>query len=158
MATSNKIVTTPAGLERLDQRLTDLQQRVADLVASKAEVAETGGNQWHDNASFEELERNERVLRRQIADLKAQIARVVVVDGIPVSSDIVSIGTTVVIRFDSEAPREYEIRGHGESDPRGGVIACDAPLAQALLGARAGDLVTFTVGHRTRRVTVEAIR
>jgi|SRR5581483_7069323 len=151
-------LTTREGLARLEARLADLEERLSTVVASKAEAAEVGGNQWHDNASFEEAERTERLLRRQISDLKARMARLTVVDERPPSADSVGIGSRVVVQYDDGTAREFHIRGQGESDPEAGVIAYDTPLAQAIMGATVGTVATFIVGRRVHRVSVESIR
>jgi len=44
----------------LKTRLIVLEKELHDLRTSKGEVAETGGNEWHDNAAFEEAEQKER--------------------------------------------------------------------------------------------------
>jgi transcription elongation GreA/GreB family factor len=151
-------ITTAAGLSRLQTRVEEVQARLADLLASKADAAENGGNQWHDNASFEELERNERILRRQIADLSRQLDHVVVVDDEPGADGRVGLGTTVTLRFEDGTSRAYEIRGFGESDPTAGIVSCDAPLGRAVMGAGVGDTVSFTVGTKERSVVVEVVR
>ncbi len=149
-------ITTTAGLQRLQSRLEEEQSRLAELIASKAEAAEIGGNQWHDNASFEEIERTERMLRKQIADLSRQLDHVVVIDE-PAPDDRVGLATTVTLRFENGTSRTYEIRGFGESDLAAGVMSCDAPLARAAMGARVGDTVSFFVGAKERSVFVEGI-
>lgn len=154
---SNKKITTPAGLRRLETRLVEAQTRLSELIASKAEAAENGGNQWHDNASFEELERTERIMRKQIGDLSQQITQVVVSEECAVG-DHVGLGTTVTLRFANGELRSFEIRGYGESDPAAGIVAYDAPLGRAVMGARVGETVSFSVGARSRSVTIEAVR
>ena len=41
------------------------------------------------------------------------------------------------------AERAVTIVGHDEADPAAGRIAFTAPLGRALMGAEAGDMVTF---------------
>ncbi len=51
----------------------------------------------------------------------------------------VSFGATVVVEGAGPEPRSFTIVAEDESDPVHGRIAIDAPLAQALLGKRAGQ-------------------
>jgi transcription elongation factor GreB len=157
MSIDNSLVTTPSGLTRLETELRKREQRLAELVRSKAHAAEVGGNQWHDNASFEELERQERILRRQVATLRGRLARITVIDEHPGSTDAVAIGSVVTVRLEAATVKRFRIGGYGESDPAAGVISVSAPLANAVLGSRVGDARTFTVRGQAREVTVEEI-
>ena len=55
---------------------------------------------------------------------------------------VVGIGSRVRIRL-NDAERVIDIVGHDEADPARGRLAFAAPLAHALLGAEAGELVDF---------------
>lgn len=153
-----QIVVTPEGLERLRERLDELGARLASLIAGKGEAAEVGGNVWHDNASFEDLERQERLLRRQIADLRHKLDTATLVDtSREPRGDTVQLNSTVELRYEDGRARVLRIAGHGESDPTAGVISYDAPLARALLGSRLGDTITVTVGARSHAVVVQGV-
>lgn len=151
------LMTTPQGRRRLETSLAELEQRVALLVREKAETAETGGNQWHDNFSFEQLERDERALRHRIAALRDRLDRAV--DVTPAADDqTVGIGTTVDIELDGADRRTVTIVGHGESDPAHGKVTYDAPLGQAILDAHAGERRTMRVAGKSRTVAVLGLR
>lgn len=149
---------TRGGLARLEERLSARKQRLAALLAEKGDAATTGGDAWHDNFSFEQLEAQERSLRRQIADLRHRIAVVEVIENLQAPDGIVAIGSEVDVRFDDGVARTLRIVGHGESDPPAGLVAYDAPLGVAVLGAHVNDARELVVGRRRRRLTVEAIR
>ncbi|NML08239.1 GreA/GreB family elongation factor [Sphingomonas sp. G-3-2-10] len=56
--------------------------------------------------------------------------------------DVVGIGSRVRIRL-AGRERVIDIVGHDEADPAADRIAFQAPLAKALIGAEAGELVDF---------------
>src|SRR5689334_17949880 len=56
--------------------------------------------------------------------------------------DSVQFGHTVTIVRDGGREHTYRIVGEDEADPARGSISYVAPLAQALLGKRVGDVVT----------------
>lgn len=64
-------------------------------------------------------------------------------------------GSRVVYRDEDGEVRTIEIVGEDEADPARGTIAYAAPVARALMGARAGDGVTVTL--RGRAVELEVV-
>jgi hypothetical protein len=58
------------------------------------------------------------------------------------SGDTVEIGTRVTFRLKGK-PRTLAIVGHDEADPAAGSISFSAPLARALMGAEAGEVLPF---------------
>ena len=57
------------------------------------------------------------------------------------SSDAVAIGSSVEVRDDSNASREFTIVGTDEIDIGLGKISNESPLGQALVGRKVGDKV-----------------
>jgi transcription elongation GreA/GreB family factor len=72
----------------------------------------------------------------------------------PDAPDEVAFGTQVTIRRGSTST-SYRIVGEDEADPPKGLLSWTSPLAGALMGARAGDMVEFGDGRPA--VTVERI-
>jgi transcription elongation GreA/GreB family factor len=70
--------------------------------------------------------------------------------------EVVGFGTRVTIRRGSGAS-VVTIVGEDEADPSTGLIAWTAPLARALEGAEAGDVVELEAGGRCEPITVTAI-
>ena len=68
--------------------------------------------------------------------------------------DEVAFGTRVTIRRGGGA-MSYKIVGEDEADPPNGLLSWTSPLAQSLMGARAGDVVE--VGGGRPALTVESI-
>ena len=68
--------------------------------------------------------------------------------------DIVRFGSTVILETESGAAHRFRIVGEDESDPRRGLISYVSPLAEILLGTRAGDEVDLR-GERAEVVGIE---
>ena len=66
----------------------------------------------------------------------------------------VEIGTTVTFRMGGKQ-RVLSIVGDDEADPAGGSISFSAPLARALLGAEAGEVLPF--GDKEEAIEVLSI-
>ncbi|WP_407524835.1 transcription elongation factor GreA [Methylobacterium oryzisoli] len=60
----------------------------------------------------------------------------------PTPGDTVHFGSTVTVERDGGQRQTFHIVGEDESDPAKGSIAYVAPLARALTGKQAGDVVT----------------
>ena len=81
----------------------------------------------------EEQQRELRYWRQRLAT--AQI-------GPAPAEDEIGFGSRVTFKL-NKAKREIRIVGEDEADPTAGLLGLQAPLAQALIGASAGDLVPF---------------
>jgi transcription elongation GreA/GreB family factor len=81
----------------------------------------------------EEQQRTLRYWRQRLAT--AQI-------GPAPAADEIGFGSRVVFTL-NKAKREIRIVGEDEADPAAGLLGVQAPLAQALIGAEAGDVLPF---------------
>lgn len=75
----------------------------------------------------------------------------------PANRGEVRVGARVQVRGQDGQTRQLEIVGVHEADPAAGLIAFVAPLARALLGRRAGDLVTVRTPRGGEELEVVAI-
>ena len=100
----------------------------AQVDALEAEVAAEP-----EEARLEQAKRELRYWRTRLAT--ASVAPVP-------TGDEVAFGSRVRFRYGGEE-RVIDIVGHDEADPTAGSIAFTAPLARAMIGAGAGDLVDF---------------
>jgi transcription elongation factor GreB len=85
----------------------------------------------------------EAAAERDIRWLEARLKAAVVID--PAAHDLteVAFGLCVTVVDDAGAETIYEITGEDEADAPRHRIAPTSPLAQALLGAQVGDVVTW---------------
>lgn len=60
----------------------------------------------------------------------------------PPAGERVVFGVTVTVQDEHERTRRYRIVGVDEADARVGALSWLSPIAQALLGAKVGDVVT----------------
>jgi transcription elongation factor GreB len=88
--------------------------------------------------------------------LESRIADLVVLEP-PADRSVVAFGATVDVRVDSVGPRRFTIVGADEADVPAGRISAVSPLGKALLGARAGDIVTWHRPVGDLAVTVDGI-
>lgn len=72
----------------------------------------------------------------------------------PTDRDVVGIGATVTVEDDDGKRTTYRIVGAIEADPKQGALGWQAPLAQALWGARVGDSCTLPRGGEVEVVEI----
>ena len=89
-------------------------------------------------------------------ELEQRIATAVVAPP-PSDRGEIRFGARVKMRDADGALREIQIVGVDEADPGKGLVAFLAPLARALLGRRAGDMVTVRAPGGTDELEVLAV-
>jgi len=145
---------TKEGLERLNKQLQETESKLAKLLLQKQEIATTQGDYWHDNPSFDKLEGEERALRLEIRNIRKKLTRAVIVEETN-QEDEVKIGSFVLLILESDKKEtEFKIVDPEISDPSKGFISYASPLGKAILGARAGDIRTYSVGEKKFQVQI----
>ena len=127
-------LVTAAGLQLIETTLSRLDE---DLTAARAAG---------DRAAVARIERDLRYWRQRRAS--AEVVTHAAQTG------TVRFGSTVTLETGSGALHRYRFVGEDESDPRSGLISYVSPLAETLLGCRAGDEVDLR-GERAEVVGIE---
>ena len=137
----NKTVVSAEGLRLMEEKLKYM------TTVRRAEVAEhlniaRGFGDLSENAEYDEAKDEQAKLEADIIELEAALRNVIVIDG-EISTDAVNVGTTVrVLYLDEGDEEEFTIVGARESDPMNNKISNESPVGSALLGHKAGDIVT----------------
>jgi transcription elongation factor GreB len=83
-----------------------------------------------------------REIDRRIAFLARRLEAAEVIDPAAQPPGRVLFGATVTVRAEDGGERRYRLVGVDEADPRRGDVSWRSPIAAALLGGQAGDVVT----------------
>jgi transcription elongation factor GreB len=113
-----------------------LRQSLKELLEKRRVGANLGNN------ADPEKKAEQRQIESAIRKLQLILDSVVVAE-IPDDRERVAFGASVVVRHNDGEEENYQIVGINESDPTQGRISWIAPLARALLGRKAGDIVRF---------------
>ncbi len=119
---------TPQGLAALERRL-------AELVAERSALSD-GAEAMSQEAALRRIDRNARYVGMRID-------RAVLVNPDEQPRDEVAFGASVRVRDTEGEERVFTIVGEDESDAAVGKVSWVSPLANALLGARVEDTVTW---------------
>jgi transcription elongation GreA/GreB family factor len=119
---------TPQGLAALERRL-------ATLLAERSALSD-GADEMHHEATRSRIDRNARYL-------SVRIDRAILVDPDAQPRDEVAFGASVRVCDADGEERVFAIVGEDEADAAVGKVSWVSPLANALLGARVDDVVTW---------------
>lgn len=144
---------TKRGVRLLQEKIHTLETELQRLQSQIGDAAEVGGNQWHDNSSYEMLVIDIRGIDRQLFDAHKLLNQVTIVDP-PHDAHGIDIGIKATIVIDDKE-QTVIIGGHGESDHEKGIIAYDTPMGDSLLGRGAGERTTFTIDGRKTVIAVK---
>lgn len=148
MATGDQKINyiTPRGLKKIHDELHHLLHVERPEVVKTVSWAAANGDR-SENADYIYGKRRLREIDRRIGFLQGRLDNIEVIDPKAVTMDSdtavkVQFGATVTITDENGRRATYQIVGADEIDTAGGLISWESPLARALIGRVAGDLVT----------------
>jgi len=131
---------TPAGYARLKSELKALVELERPEVVRTVAWAASNGDR-SENGDYLYGKKRLREIDRRVRFLIKRLENAAVVDNARRDSEQVFFGACVRVRGKSGEEREVTIVGADEVEPARGRVSWLAPVAKALLKARAGDVV-----------------
>jgi len=141
------ILITQEGYEQLKAELEHLRTVRRREISEKIRTARGFGD-LSENSEYDEAKNEQALVEANIALLEDQLKKAKLIKKDQISTDVVSIGTTVTIldvEFDEKttyrisSPLEYVHDDDLET------ITDESPVGKALIGAKVGDQVQVTV-------------
>jgi len=141
----DKIPMTKEGFRKLQDEL-DRLRRVERPQALQAMNEAAGHGDISDNADYRVAKERRDFVESRIKEIDDKLARAQVIDTRDLATDKVVFGCTVLLG-DLDAARQikYKIVGADEADIKTGRISVNSPVAKALIGRSAGDVVQIVV-------------
>lgn len=140
--TPQREVVSAEGLALLRAELDDLINVQRPQVILRVKTARELGD-LRENADYEAARNEQSFLEGRIQSIQARLDRAQVADRSG-GEGVAVVGATVVVEMDGERA-SYLLVGAGEADPTRDRISYASPVGRALIGARAGDVVTATL-------------
>jgi transcription elongation factor GreA len=139
------VILTPEGLEELKAKIqhlsTERRREVAERIKEAREFGDISENSEYDDAKNEQA-----MLEKQIAELEEKLRSATVIDESAVSTETVSVGTTVHVKDQkTDKSVKYKIVGSSEANPAEAKLSNESPVGKALIGKKRGDLVSVPV-------------
>lgn len=126
-------------------RLDYLKQVARIEVANKIEVARSFGD-ISENAEYDAAREEEALVEQEIIEIDNTLRTAKIID--KKSTDVISVGTTVVVLDEDDEEETYTITGSFGSDPLKGLISNQSPIGSALLGKKKGDSVEIILPNK----------
>lgn len=152
----NEYYLTPDGVSKLKSELEELKGPRRREIAQRLRHAVEMGD-LSENADYINAKEDQAFLEGRIQELEVILRDAVIIDA-DVSSDVIGIGSTVVVSENGNKPETFQIVGVKEANSRLGKISHESPIGKSLIGKRAGDEVTSKTPRGETKVKVIEIR
>ena len=150
---------TLRGAEALREELRHRKGELRPKIIASIDEARSHGD-LRENAEYHAAREQHGFNEGRIADIEAKLsdAQVVDVTQVPKSGRIV-FGTTIDLA-DTDSGDElcYQIVGEDEADIKKGLISVNSPIARALIGKNAGDVVQVKTPGGTREFEIMKVQ
>ena len=145
MANEKKLTMTQEGYDELVKELNWREGEERERIKNDIVVARGFGD-LSENAEYDAARNAQAENEARILQLRSDIENAEVMDASSFVKGIVNIGTVVKV-VDEKSKREmtFRIVGSNEVDITAGKISDVSPVGRALIGHKAGDVVTDTV-------------
>jgi transcription elongation factor GreA len=149
------IEMTAGELKRLRDELNDLESGGRAGIAARIKTAREWGD-LKENGEYHAAKEAQAHLETRILRLREQVRAAVVVEGR--AGDDVRHGSTVeVTDLGKGGTQSFKIVSPNEANPKEGLISSSSPVAQALMGSRAGDKVEIPIPSGVRKLRVDSV-
>ncbi len=129
-------------LQELEEELNYLKTTREQEVAELLKVARSFGD-LSENSEYDEAKNEQSKLYGRIAEVENILQHAVVIDDSELEHDVVGLGSTVELEdMEFGDVDKYEIVGSQEANPAVGRISDDSPIGRAILGKKAGSVVS----------------
>ncbi len=150
------LLMTRADYEKLQQDIAELEGSAREEMAERIKAARELGD-LKENAEYHDAKDAQAILETRILRLRDQLARAQVVEA-ETGGDAVAFGSEVELADrDSGKRTTYTLVSAVDADAAAGRLSVESPVAQALVGARTGDVVEIRTPKGTRKLEVISI-
>lgn len=152
--TKKDVYLTADGFMKLEEELDYLKkEKRLEVIKALKEARELGD--LSENAEYDAARNEQAMVEARIREIEIILENATIIqDG---GNGVVSIGTTVTLKYDGEDDEEeYKIVGSQEADPMSNRISNESPIAKAIIGSKQGDIVE--VESPTGKYKVEILK
>lgn len=124
--------------EELQRLKTDVRPRIIRAIAE----ARAHGD-LSENAEYHAAREQQSFVEGRIAEIEGKLSNAQIIDvgALSPNGKVVFGATVEITNIDTEAMVSYRIVGEDEADIKAGLISIRSPIARALIGKEAGDVV-----------------
>jgi transcription elongation factor GreA len=147
------------GAEQLKSELQRLKSVERPAVITAIAEARSHGD-LSENAEYDAAKERQGFIESRIAEVEAKLANAQIIDpGLLDADGRCVFGATVELEdMDARQVMTYQIVGEDEADLKQGKISISSPIARALIGKYAGDVVEVNAPGGTREYEVLEVK
>jgi transcription elongation factor GreA len=150
------LLMTRADYEKLEREIEELETSARGEMAERIKAARELGD-LKENAEYHDAKDAQAILETRILRLRDQLTRAQVVEA-EGGGDAIAFGSEVEIADrDSGKRTTYTLVSAVDADAAAGRLSVESPVAQALVGARAGDVIEIPTPRGKRTLEVISI-
>ncbi|MFN3883318.1 MAG: transcription elongation factor GreA [Rhodocyclaceae bacterium] len=155
----SKIPLTLNGAQQLKEELQRLKTVERPAVIAAIAEARSHGD-LSENAEYEAAKERQGFIEGRIAEIEGKLANAQIIDPRALDADgRVVFGATVELEdIDAGQTVSYQIVGDDEADLKQGKISLNSPVARALIGKFAGDIVEVQTPGGRREYEILDVR
>lgn len=155
----SKVPITVRGADQLREELKELKSKARPRVVQAIAEARAHGD-LRENAEYHAAKEEQGFIEARIRDIEAKLSNAQIIDVTKLGkADRVVFGATIDL-VDEDDGREvsYQIVGEDEADIGAGLVSIASPIARALIGREAGDLVEVAAPGGRKAYEIVEIR
>ena len=151
----SKVPLTARGAAQLKEELRRLKLEERPKVTQAIATARAHGD-LKENAEYHAAKEQQGLMEARIRDIEAKLSNAQIIDVTAVNAGgKVVFGSTVHLVDNADGTEaKYQIVGEDEADIKAGRISITSPIARALVGKSAGDVVDVAAPGGTRSYEV----
>jgi transcription elongation factor GreA len=134
-------ILTAQGAAKLKEELEYLTTVARKEIAERLRHAVSQGD-LSENADYHKAKEDQAFLEGRIQELEYLLKNATIVAENHGPVEEVQVGVTVTVQEGDYPPDTYTIVGAKEADPRNGKISNESPIGKALIGHKAGEVVS----------------
>lgn len=148
---------TQQGKEKLEKELDELKTVKRKEVVERIKIARGFGD-LSENSEYESAKDEQAFIEGRISTIENMLQNAQMIDNSKAKNGEVSLGRSVIFKeLPDGIEEEYTIVGKAEADPFSGKISNESPIAQALLGKKAGDKVSINTPGGSMDVEIKKV-
>jgi transcription elongation GreA/GreB family factor len=143
-----------------DRKLADLDEITKVKIPANSQAIEAARElgDLKENAEYQMAKDDQKVLLARQAELQADLMRAKATDFTEAPSDSVGVGTIVDLKDSNTGNKmKYIILGAWDSDPENNILSYLTPLAQKILGKKAGENVEIDIEGNEQSLVIEGV-
>jgi len=150
---------TKYGAELLKEELQRLKTKERQAVINAIAEARAHGD-LSENADYDAAKERQAFIEGRIADLEGKLGAALIIDPATLTDDgrVVFASTVDLENLDSGEKVTYQIVGLDEADIKDSKVSVTSPIARALIGKSAGDVVAVEAPSGVREYEILQVR